>query len=230
MEEDTKYFTTLTPAKLATIKMIVAKMIAQGLTNKYIQAAVLAVASKESNFEMREELGYGKTSAARIKAVFPTAFSKKTDAEVDAIKVNEKAFFDLLYGGKYGNAPDEGYKYRGRGFNQLTFKGNYKHYGEMIKVDLVAKPELVSTPEVAAAVLVAYFVDHLAKAPAVQKAAYNFSDENDFKSAKDAANAAYNANAGWGKSPEKCSQDKTGGYKTTHARVNGFVKLLSQGA
>lgn len=44
----------------------------------------------------------------------------------------------------------DGYKYRGRGFNQLTFKGNYKARGEEIGMDLVSNPDKVNEIPVAA--------------------------------------------------------------------------------
>jgi hypothetical protein len=45
---------------------------------------------------------------------------------------------------------------------------------------------------------------------------------NDFNNTKDAADAAYNADAGWGISPDTCRKDQNAGYKTTHVRVNGL--------
>jgi predicted chitinase len=57
----------------------------------------------------------------------------------------------------FGNSKTEGYKYRGRGFNQLTFKGNYEYYGNCIGRDLVSDPEVVNQPQIAAEVAVAFF-------------------------------------------------------------------------
>jgi len=39
----------------------------------------------------------------------------------------------------------EGFKYRGRGFIQLTGKSNYTAFGKAIGVDTVANPDLVAT-------------------------------------------------------------------------------------
>jgi predicted chitinase len=229
MEEDVTYFEKMTADKKAKVKTVLEAMKAQKLTNKYIQAAVLAVASKESDFALREEASYKNTSIARIRQVFPSSFRNKSDAEIEALKKDDKAFFDFLYGGKYGNAKDEGYKYRGRGLNQLTFKANYRLYGSMIHQPLVEQPDLMAQMPIAAACMVAYFVDHLLHAPTLQQNAYHFTGMNDFKNTTDAADAAYNANAGWGKSPEACRKDQTGGYKRTHARVKGFLKIIEGG-
>lgn len=54
----------------------------------------------------------------------------------------------------------DGSKYAGRGFIQLTGRNNYAKYGEMIKVDLLNKPELACDPVVASNILCAFLNDH----------------------------------------------------------------------
>lgn len=49
--------------------------------------------------------------------------------------------------------------YSGRGFVQLTWEENYAHYGERVGEDLLAHPDRMLDPTVAARVLAAYFVD-----------------------------------------------------------------------
>lgn len=56
--------------------------------------------------------------------------------------------------------PGDGFKYRGGGFVQLTWKKNYEKYGKRIGVDLVAHPEKITDPEVAAEILVLFCIDH----------------------------------------------------------------------
>lgn len=53
------------------------------------------------------------------------------------------AIADAAYGGILGNARNEGYKYRGRGFVQLTGKENYQKIGERLGLDLVNNPDLI---------------------------------------------------------------------------------------
>lgn len=48
------------------------------------------------------------------------------------------------------NEPGDGKRYKGRGFLQITGKANYERCGKGLKLDLVATPELLSTPENAA--------------------------------------------------------------------------------
>ena len=47
--------------------------------------------------------------------------------------------------GNGNEASKEGYKYRGRGYIQLTGKNNYSAFNEVVEEDVVASPELVAT-------------------------------------------------------------------------------------
>ena len=47
--------------------------------------------------------------------------------------------------GNGGESTKEGYKFRGRGYIQLTGKNNYKAFGDSINEDLVNNPDLVAT-------------------------------------------------------------------------------------
>lgn len=53
-----------------------------------------------------------------------------------------------VYGGRMGNGIEptgEGFKFRGRGFIQLTGRDNYTAFGNAINEDLISNPDLVST-------------------------------------------------------------------------------------
>ena len=43
---------------------------------------------------------------------------------------SQEKFANFIYGGRYGNGENEGYKYRGSGLTQITFKSNYKKMDE----------------------------------------------------------------------------------------------------
>jgi predicted chitinase len=53
--------------------------------------------------------------------------------------------------------PGDGYKYRGRGFIQLTGKYNYKIAGEALGIDLVNNPHLASDVEIASRIAIWYW-------------------------------------------------------------------------
>jgi putative chitinase len=56
---------------------------------------------------------------------------------------NPQAIGDKVYGGRMGNGPNEGYKYRGRGLIQITGKTAYAALSNRpdLAVDLVADPD-----------------------------------------------------------------------------------------
>ena len=51
---------------------------------------------------------------------------------------------NTAYGGRMGNTqPGDGWKYRGRGFIQLTGRNNYTRYAEVAGIDLVNDPDII---------------------------------------------------------------------------------------
>lgn len=72
-----------------------------------------------------------------------------------------KQYFNKYDTGKLakalGNTPEadgDGYKYRGRGFVQITGRANYAKAGKALGVDLVGNPDMALQPTVAALILV----------------------------------------------------------------------------
>lgn len=213
--------------KKQNIDAIKKAMTNKGITNKYTQAAILAIISKESAFIPRSESSYVKTDASRIKSVFKK-MRQYSDSEVDVIKRNPKQFFDIIYGGIYDNSSTDGYKYRGRGFNQLTFKSWYSYMKTKTGYDLISNPDLLNTIDVASAVVVEYFIKNFKSISNDNKLNYNTSGNiNDFKTLKDAVGALYHANAGWGHSIASIKKDVTGGrqkaFDASKALYNSLV-------
>lgn len=88
---------------------------------------------------VRENMNY---SASRMLQVFPKYFTKETAAQHAH---NPELIGNRVYGGRMGNSPDEGYKFRGRGFLQTTGKNNYTRLGNYLGVDLISDPDRVAT-------------------------------------------------------------------------------------
>lgn len=62
----------------------------------------------------------------------------------------QKAIANIVYANRYGNdQPGDGWKYRGRGLLQTTFKANYQACSKYLNVDAVSLPELLTTPDYA---------------------------------------------------------------------------------
>lgn len=90
-----------------------------------------------------ENLNYGAKGLLSIfKKYFPT------EAKAKEYERKPEKIANLVYGGRMGNGPEasgEGYKFRGRGYIQLTGKDNYKAFDAVVADDILANPDLVST-------------------------------------------------------------------------------------
>ena len=91
---------------------------------------------------VQENLNYG---AKGLMTIFKKYFPEGTKAALYERKPEKIA--NLVYGGRMGNGPEasgDGFKFRGRGFIQLTGKDNYKSFSAAIGEDCVANPDLVA--------------------------------------------------------------------------------------
>ena len=113
----------------------------RGITDAKTRAMYLAQFKEESGLKLKSEMSYRNTSADRIRAHFYNA-RNMSNAEIDALKKNDVAFFNHMYGDMLDNR-GEGYKYRGRGYIQLTGRDNYRTIGKAIGVDLESNPDLL---------------------------------------------------------------------------------------
>lgn len=119
------------------------------------RAYILATAYHETGLNMSpnvENLNY--TSAARIRAVWPSRFSS-VSAAAPYVR-NPKALANKVYGGRMGNRPgtDDGWNYCGRGQVHLTGRDNYIKAGKALGLDLVGSPDLALRRDVSARILV----------------------------------------------------------------------------
>ena len=111
------------------------------------KAMFLAQTTHESNNYKRLEESFNQ-SPKRLFEVFRKRVGSLGNAQ-KLCNEGAKAIADFVYGGRLGNAKDEGYKYRGRGIIQLTGKNNYKYYGNKLNIDLVNNPHLAKEPDTA---------------------------------------------------------------------------------
>jgi len=137
-------------------KKAILAAIKDGGFNDRSASNMLAQIEGESGFQMVAEQSYKNTSVADIRRIFG-GVPEYSDAQIEELKKDDKTFFDAMYGNYMGNAADEGYKYRGRGFIQITGKDNYKKIGDIIGEDLVGNPDLLNDPGIAAKATMAYF-------------------------------------------------------------------------
>ena len=204
---------------------IVAKVLQDaGITNKYALASAMAIIQKESGFNPRSETTYSKTSNNRIRSIFSKT-KTLSDEALTKLKSNDFDFFNFVYGGKYGNSSKEGYKFRGRGLNQLTFKSNYIKYGRLTKTDLVNNPDLANDIKVASNVVAQYFLEQFKNNQKLIEQRYNVKNINDFKDTTTAVNVFYNANAGFGKDTSKTT---TEGKTRALSVVDSFLKYATE--
>jgi predicted chitinase len=146
---------------IAALKAACAKY---GLTSPVAVASLLGIAGGECRWKLVDE-GF-KYSADRLLQVFPSVFKgDKALAQQYAGNPNN-SLPEFLYGyqtakGKgLGNTQaGDGGKYIGRGYIQLTGRGNYAKYGQMVGKDLLGNPALLSDPATAAEVSVKYMLD-----------------------------------------------------------------------
>jgi putative chitinase len=91
----------------------------------------------------QENLNYSaKGLTGTFKKYFPSE-SAATPYAKNPLKIASK-----VYGGRMGNGPEstqEGYKFRGRGYIQLTGKENYTAFGKSINEDILSNPDKVAS-------------------------------------------------------------------------------------
>jgi putative chitinase len=107
-------------------------------------AHFLAQCGHESgNFRaVQENLNY---SADGLKRIFPKYFPGNLS---ESYARNPEKIASKVYGGRMGNGDEstkEGFKFRGRGYIQLTGKSNYTAFAKSIGEDTVSNPDLVAT-------------------------------------------------------------------------------------
>lgn len=102
-----------------------------------------------------ENLNY--TTAAGVQRTWPSRFP--TLASAQTCVRNPEALANKVYARpKEGNTqPGDGFRYRGRGALQLTFRNNYRRFGELLDLPLEANPDLAADPAVSVRIALEFF-------------------------------------------------------------------------
>ena len=192
---------TFSGQEARNIDLLVDAMNDFGITDPMAQIGILSVIGKESNYIPKSETSYSNTGPSRIRHLFGKRVSHLSDAEINQLKKDDEKFYNLIYANTVGNGKNgandgDGYKYRGRGFNQLTGIGNYRKYGGLIGKDLVGNPDLVNDQKTAADVAIMFFTKG-------KKTGFP-----EFKTKKEAAEYFADINAGGGVSSHRANAVK----------------------
>ncbi len=200
-------------------KLLIDSLNKFGVTNTNLQAGILATIYKESNFiPQSENLNY---TYEDIKRVWP----KTPDNIAKDLAHNPQKLADYMYGSKGGNGENEGYKYRGRGFNQITFKGNYDKFGKAIGQDLVSNPDLLNDPKIAADAAAAFFSQELKNgqnAGSFKK--FGVDNVSSIADTLTATKVAVQINAGRGTSFDNAVVQE--GFKKASSQVDSLLEMI----
>lgn len=230
--------------------LINAALTKYGITNPYFRAGILAVVAKESAFTpINESFRY---TIPRLREVFSTERlqNKSNNELIKLLKVQPAnagyglksadqgrvtdgvALFNLVYGGTWGarnlgnTQAGDGYKYRGRGFNQNTGRGNYAMLSKKMGIDLISNPDKMNDPAIAAEALAIYFANGLAVGKNIIRETYGVSDQSKIDTLRKGNDIAYHINAGIGK--KNIAKDTTGGYQQTLDSMTSYFKSLGE--
>jgi len=151
-----------------------------GITNPYAKTAIISTAAKESGLNpASKELGanawlrtidsqgvdyvwrvlpqLGPRGRVAVRLGYPQGMP--ADVLRSYFSKGDESFFELVYGmiPRFNPNPGDGYKYRGRGFVQLTGRSVYAAVSKQIGIDIEANPDQVLTDfDTAAAALAGY--------------------------------------------------------------------------
>jgi putative chitinase len=137
---------------------VIAAMTEFGIGTAGQRAAFIAQIRHESGgfTQLIESFNY-KPSALAIFSRIPASEREilgrqKSESVVPAAR--QQRIANLAYGGRFGNgdpASGDGWRYRGRGLKQITFRDNYAACGRALGLDLVANPDLLAADDLLAA-------------------------------------------------------------------------------
>ena len=145
-----------------------------GLRGEELQSFMAQLAHESAKYGAMKEKGY---SLSRAKQVGGKAWKERLERDnvFDPSDRNAKNtgpiqaptsenIFNSVYANRNGNgdfSSGDGNRYKGRGYIQLTGRGQYRTIGNTIGVDLENNPELMEDPVIAAKASVAYWKENV---------------------------------------------------------------------
>lgn len=189
------------------IKAIIDTLKSKGMTNPFAIVGILTIIGKETNYVPKNEsLNYSKERLPEVWGKFsktgkavPSGQGKNYYNELAVqYENNPEKLANFVYSNKYGNGPEDsgdGFRYRGRGYNQITFKGTYEKMGKKIGKDFVSDPDSINQIRLATESLYVFLRDRCLERSAKIGGGIDSANSVDEAILKFAW-----ANAGWNKS------------------------------
>jgi putative chitinase len=149
-------------------ELLLARAMEAGITDPRELAIFMGQMEVESGgfSRLSENLNY---SGKRLLQVFGKRTGADTLVEANALaERGPEAIANAVYGGEWGKRlgnteQGDGWRFRGRGFVQITGRSNYEHFGRALGIDLVSNPALAATPEIGAAIAVQYWSEKVVR-------------------------------------------------------------------
>ncbi|HUS53533.1 MAG TPA: peptidoglycan-binding protein [Thermohalobaculum sp.] len=132
-------------------------------------------AHESGGFTRRVESLY-YSSGARIFAVFGRKYFGSF-GHAGQFARNQQKLANRVYANRMGNGDTrsgDGFRFRGRGYLQLTGRDNYRIFGKRIGIDIEAEPERAADPETAWRIAACY----LANRSRSGRTAFEWADQN----------------------------------------------------
>jgi putative chitinase len=120
-----------------------------GITSALRTAHSMAQFDAECGLKPKRESLYFKTIEG-LRNTFHTPFKGKSDVFVSHYLKDSVKCANYVYANRGGNgdeASGDGFKYRGGGFPQTTFKNGYQRLKDVTGIDFVANPDFILTEE-----------------------------------------------------------------------------------
>ena len=136
---------------------------AAGITQPRELANFMAQVGHESGGlrQLEESFRYTRSAeqvSGKVRLALREGREPLEAARLEALAGRPERLAELMYGGRMGNDdPGDGYRYRGRGYIQLTGKSQYADAGEALGLDLVRQPDLAAQPEHASRIATWYW-------------------------------------------------------------------------